>query len=311
VAGSNLLQTIAKSMLYTFPVPHTEKTAPLIRLTLALLLASATLTSVRADPPGTQTIPFFTAFRVIDTPPFESDSSVEGRNGWRVPRGHVTVAPFDGPSEAPALRIEPDSLVERPMVTTGNAEIWTTVTFRSAGGPRTLSELPVRPLSSVVLFSATRGIEALDGDGQGGGTMVNASTVIGGDRWRRLTIHHDFTRQRYDLFVDGLPRLINLGFRDHVDEFHGFIQGANASQSGMANAEISDGPPADVPYLLGDVLVNGHLNAGDVVGMVNAIHGEPLGRMQFLNADMDKSGAVDAADLDLLINKILGAGGEP
>lgn len=275
------------------------------RAVLGVLSAVCLARALPADPPASQPLPYATGFRVVDHPPIEAGQTIEAWNGWRVQRGQATVRAFDFEG-APAVRLEPDTVVQRPVVASGAPVVWTEVAFRSAGGPRSLADFPERPLAAVLRFHPTRGLEALDGDGLGGGTFRPTNTVVGGDRWRRLAIRHDFARQRYDVYVDGVPRLLALGFRDHVTELHGFMQGADAAEGGLAAVWISESPPPDVPHLLGDVQINGQLNAGDIVGLVNALHGQSLSLMQRINADIDESGTVDAVDLELLINLILG-----
>lgn len=262
---------------------------------------------VWADPPASQTLPFSTQFRVIDFPPHEAGPLIPGWGGWRLPRGRAAVEPFSGPGESPALILQPQTVVQRPILAPDTPVVWVSTVVRTSGGSTTLADLPDRPLAAAVVFDAVSGLVALDGNGAGGGTPRVLGVPLDPDVWFHLAIRQDFEHQTYDVFAEGFPLSLGLGFRDHVPEFHGFAQGAGAQPSGLASVLVSTAPPPEVPYLPGDVRINGIINAGDLVRLVNHLQaGVALSNMERLNADIDRDGDVDVDDRELLIGILLG-----
>ena len=63
-----------------------------------------------------------------------------------------------------------------------------------------------------VYFSATQGIQALNGDGAGGGTWTNSGVALDPSRFMRVGLRLNYWTQRWDLMVDGTQVLSNLGF---------------------------------------------------------------------------------------------------
>jgi hypothetical protein len=270
----------------------------------AVLLAAAT---ARADPPASFEPPYDTSFRIIDMPPIQPGQSLEGWTGWRVPRGQAAVDPFGGPNEAPAVILAPQTIIRRPILASGEPVVWTVTRIRTAGGDTQMGDLPSRPLAAAVAFDAEDGLYALDGDGSGGGTPVPLGIGLsGGASWRTLAIRHSYTRQRYDVYVDGTIRAARLGFRDHVAEHHGLLQGTDNAEARLSQISITTTTPEGIPYLLGDVTTNGIVTVADLVRLINALNGASLALQQDVNADLDENGAVTSDDRDRLIDLLLG-----
>jgi hypothetical protein len=90
--------------------------------------------------------------------------------------------------------------------------VWVDTWIMTAGGPF-VPAIPLLPKKSAVLvFDSLEGIQALDGDGEGGGVFVNSGVMLEGVTWHRITVKLDLTVKMWDLYVDGLLRVADLGF---------------------------------------------------------------------------------------------------
>jgi hypothetical protein len=85
--------------------------------------------------------------------------------------------------------------------------------------------IPTNIVSSVLFFSATSGILALNGDGQGGGTFLPAVDSFPSNAFVRVTIRNDYTAKKHSVWIDGVERLKDLGFKDNiVNGFNGALR---------------------------------------------------------------------------------------
>jgi hypothetical protein len=73
---------------------------------------------------------------------------------------------------------------------------------------------PAGEASAVLFFSASRGILALDGDGQGNGVFATVTNWFPADRFVRLSVRLDFAAQRYEVWIDGARRRTELRFKN-------------------------------------------------------------------------------------------------
>lgn len=277
-----------------------------LKLYPALLISALLCGAVVADPPPTMPLPYQTSFSVMDRPPAMPDQLIDGWTGWRVPRGHAAINPLAGPNSAAAIELQPETILRRPIEASEFDEVWTRTVVYTTGSPASTEGLPTRPLGAVLLFDNVRGMMALDGDGAGEGNLIILG-LSSTPKWRTVVIRHDFVAQRWDLWVDGLVWGHGFGFRDYVPHFSGLDVGAAESSSLVSQVRISATPPTGISFLLGDVRINGVVNAGDIVRLVNYLEGgDPLSNASFVNADIDHNNTVDEVDLDLLVNLILG-----
>jgi len=99
--------------------------------------------------------------------------------------------------------------------------LWVDAFFLESG----MTNIPVVPTnaaSSVLYFSATDGILALDGNGSGAGNFMQVVPTFPTNIFVRVTIRNDYAAKRYDVWVDGALRRAGLGFKDNsVARFSG------------------------------------------------------------------------------------------
>lgn len=69
--------------------------------------------------------------------------------------------------------------------------------------------------SSLVLFHATDGIQALNGNGTGGGAWVSTGVQVSGNGLQRITICQDYTAKNWTLYIDGQLIPGTFGFKNN------------------------------------------------------------------------------------------------
>lgn len=269
-----------------------------------LLVLTVLPARLLADPAPVHRLPYVNTFQVSSHPALEPHMPFPGWRGWRVPRGITSVQPFAGPGETQAVVLEPGSVIRHRVIPDGEDIVWVETMVRCTGGAASVDSLPARPNAAAVLFDATEGMVAIDGDGAGGGTLVECGVPSDG-RWRWVAIRHDFGAQQYSVMVDGATVASGLGFVDAVAEIHGFDFGAGESRAALSHLAIGTAPTRTFPSVRGDVRIDGLLNASDLVTLINHLGGEPLSPAQQENADVDLSGSIQPADVDALAELIL------
>jgi hypothetical protein len=179
---------------------------------------------------GQQNVPYNTGFEQTEPHPFYV-GSLNGQNSWQVTTGTAAVQAAEKHAGAQAVSLNADSEVSVALNGTGYNDVWVEGYFKGEGseGVPDLSKVPAA--SSFVYFSATDGVQALDGDGSGNGIFVNAGVAINSAQWYRITVRQDYGAKTWDLYVDGALKLSNLGFKDNsVTQLNGYIN-ANYSAS--------------------------------------------------------------------------------
>jgi hypothetical protein len=97
----------------------------------------------------------------------------------------------------------------------------------------------------VLVFDSLEGVQALDGNGAGGGTIVNSGVVLDGVKWHRINIKLDFDARRWNLYVNGLNRLTDLGFHSNdITGLSGMVRTSN-DRGSMDSLSFADIGPAD------------------------------------------------------------------
>jgi len=162
---------------------------------------------------------------------FESfpEGSVQGRSGWLVAQGEAAV--ITGVSRLGEKALQTGEGSEASLaLEVAESIIWVEVWVRTAGGPMVPAIPSLPKKSAAVIFDCVEGIQALDGDGTGGGTVLNSGDTLDESKWRRITVKLDFGNKKWDLYVDGQPRLKGLGF--HSNDVAGL--------SGMVRASCAE-----------------------------------------------------------------------
>jgi len=92
--------------------------------------------------------------------------------------------------------------------------VWVDSWHRDAGST-SQPLIPDELRSCVLCFSSTRGLLALDGDGHGNGIFVTVDSNIPSDQFVRVTLRIDYIAARYDVWINGVLKVSNLGFKDN------------------------------------------------------------------------------------------------
>ncbi len=139
--------------------------------------------------------------------------TVDGHDGWSVARGEAAVVIGSACSGEKALWAGEGSEVAVDVESTQGV-LWVELCVMSQGGTlvRQIPSLPKK--SAVLIFDNFEGIQALDGDGAGGGTMVSSGLLLDGT-WVRITVKLDFDLRTWDLYVNGQRRMKDLGFHSN------------------------------------------------------------------------------------------------
>ncbi len=169
---------------------------------LALIAATESLAAASSAGPE---VPFYEGFEWLP------EGSVDGRGGWSVSAGEASVVADCSRFGERSLRAGEGCEVALGVENSQNL-LWVDMWIITAGGPLVPAVPPQPKKSAVLAFDCLDGIQALDGDGMGGGVLVNSGVVLAGDRWHRVTVKLDFDVKRWELYVDGLLRLTDLGF---------------------------------------------------------------------------------------------------
>jgi len=100
-----------------------------------------------------------------------------------------------------------------PSIATAEPVVWIDAWHR---GPGSAAQpmLPEAPRAAVLFFSTTRGLLALDGDGQSNGVFVEIAPAPPADQFSRITLRLDYAAARYDVWVDSTLLRSGLGFKD-------------------------------------------------------------------------------------------------
>ena len=193
-------------------------------LTGVLALGLMTTGSLRAQEP----LPYESGFESGEG--FEK-GDLNGQGGWQVERGKATIS-GGGLDGGQALTVEPSDpngqvslYLERPESSVVFSDFWVKP---AAGEPIDDSQFAdlEGAITGFFKFDARGYLYVLDGDGEGGGTWVAASspvlTVEGGTPdFVRITIRQDFDSKTWDIAVDGKLQLVNLGLWDSDVEYLG------------------------------------------------------------------------------------------
>jgi len=197
-----------------------------------------------------------------------------------------------------SVALEANSEIDKTFNSGGATVIWMEGYFRGAGTTAEPS-FPADPAASaIVFFSATNGIQCLNGNGSGGGSWVNTGVSLDSNNWYKITIRQDYGTGKWKCYVDGVQKPASeLGFRDNVTELHGFLDFAD-TPSYLDTFRV-------LPAKKGDANGDGFVDVADVISLINDPNGSGMDIIQKDNADVDNSGTIDAQDLTALINNIL------
>lgn len=150
-------------------------------------------------------------------------SSLDGQNGWVATNAVVTNSLSQAGGQA--VQLNADSSISRSVAASN--EVWIIGSYRGNGSSGAPSYPAGEPAAAIIHFSADNGIQALNGDGVGGGTFQPASGGIltSDSTWTEVALHLVYNRspKYWDALVNGVPYQKNLGFRDaSINSLTGF-----------------------------------------------------------------------------------------
>jgi len=195
-------------------------------------------------PSGAVEVTYRTSFEQPDY--FAGD--IDGQDGWTDVSftGAGLVQNTEGINRGlQSLRIQPAAEVARPFTGSASGVVYIDGYYR---GP-TVSETPeVSSLpmgTSIILFHATSGILALDGDGTGGGDWKPTGTLVSSDTMQRITIRQDYNVPAWDLYIDGLLKATGLGFKDNtINRLNGInIETSENGPGFLDDFSVTTAPP--------------------------------------------------------------------
>jgi len=245
-----------------------------------------------------ESIPYQTEFEASEG--FVAGNSLNGVDGWIV-EGEADAKITDTVAQngSQSVMLEANSQIDKALTaTTEQKVIWMEGYFRGAGTTAD-ADFPGEPeASAIVFFSATKGIQCLNGDGSGSGSWVDSGISIDDTQWYKISIRQDYTSHIWRCYVNetAAPDQ-DLGFRNNIDTLKGFKNFAD-TVSYLDTFRV-------IPATKGDANGDQMVDAADVVTLVNDINGAAMGLIEKDNADVDNDGKVDQADLTALIDKIL------
>lgn len=208
------------------------------RIALVLFTLLAALTNRLAVNAIGASVPFAEDFEAMP------EGSVDGQDGWSVTAGEATVVTGSARFGEKALEAGDSSEVGLHVDSTQSA-FWVEIWVMTQGGPLVPAVAPLPKKSAVLVFDSLEGIQALDGDGAGGGTILSADILPGSETWHLITIMLDFDLKRWDLYVDGQRRLSDLGFHSNdVTGLSGMVR-TSCAQTNMDSLSFAAVGPED------------------------------------------------------------------
>lgn len=193
------------------------------QVALALVFSGLLVLSVGAAP----TIIYETGFEATDVSGANfTVGNLDGQGGWQA--SSATVIDTDAQAGSQSVALPADAWIEKSL--SGSGEIWIIGYYKGDGSTAAPSYPTEVPAASIVHFSATDGIQCLDGDGTGSGTWVPASggTPVSASKWTQIAIHIVYNSANpaasyWDCLVDGAVYQRGLGFRNNsVTSLTGF-----------------------------------------------------------------------------------------
>jgi len=157
--------------------------------------------------PANQTI----AHCDFEAPAF-APGDLAGQGDWSVLSGAPTIE--SGIAAVGNQSLSAQNSVFEWQASAATPSLWLDCWIRNPGSAAH-PMLPEAPRAAVLFFSSTRGLLALDGDGEGNGVFVEIDPAPPAGEFLRLTLHLDFANARYDVWTGGTLRRSGLRFKDN------------------------------------------------------------------------------------------------
>lgn len=261
------------------------------KISLVLILA-ATVAAPASE------VVYTTGFETADS--FTSGASIQNVDNWAVLAGDARVVTDNPQAGSQAVELTPNTVIDR-TISSSNPIVWVQGWFRGTGTTG-LPDFPAAPAASaIVFFSSTNGIQALNGNGTGGGTFMDSGSSLNASTWTKVALRLNYGAGTYNVYVNDASALASLGFRDSsVTQLNGF--------QNLASETSFFDEFAVIARRRFDANGDGSVNVGDAVAMVNEIvsAGSITNLIFRDNADTDLDGDIDATDREATVNELLG-----
>lgn len=264
------------------------------------LISAATLGLAVALPlciQAQQTLPYTTGFEG----PTYSAGNLNGQDNWVVSDGTATVQNTVAQAGAQAVKLDPNSTIDKAFDSGSYTSVWVEGYFRGEGSDGNPSFPSSPPASAIVFFDATNGIRCYDGKLAGPDFFTNTGDAVSAADFKKVTIKLDFGSKEWDCYVDNTLKLSALGFRDNsVAKFNGFTN-FSSKESYLDSFRA-------IPFVLGDGTLDADVNVGDVVLVTNIINGATSTSDAIVLTHLDvaaPSGAPNNDDLNGIVNIVL------
>lgn len=164
--------------------------------------------------PQYQGLLYATGFEPDEVKPYSPGNLAgQGATGlWSVSQGSAVIQQATSAHGVQAVQAG-ECIIDASLIATQSV-VWVDAFFLESG----LTNHPIIPTnvaSSLLYFSCTDGILALDGDGSGGGKFEPIVPTFPTNVFVRVTIRNDYATKRYDVWIDGVLRRAGLGFKDN------------------------------------------------------------------------------------------------
>lgn len=210
-------------------------------VTTVLSLCAATL-ALAAD------VPYLTGFEAADG---FSTGNLDGQDSWFVDSGISEVQNSTTAHGFQAVRLDSGASIGVAISGGVGSVVWVDTFVRTSGTENAPVLGSMSERSSVIHFSSTSGIQALDGDGSGSGIFQSVGVFPSGSSFQRITLRQDYSAHDWDLYIDGQLEASSLGFKDNsinrlsglrqYSEQTAYLDSVSATTLGITNDADGDG----------------------------------------------------------------------
>lgn len=261
-----------------------------------LLIAMLALT---ASAPASRVI-YQTGFDTGESVTWTAGASIESVDNWSVLAGDAKVTASDAQAGGQAVELAANTVINRDIAS-AESVVWVRGWFKGAGSASS-PDFPPTPLASAIVFFGSTGIQAWDGDGNGGAGngFTTTGQSLSPSAWTQVLLRLNYSAKRYDVFINSTRTNTNLGFRDNLIALQGFQN--LASETSFFDSF------AVVERVAFDANGDGSVNVADLVTIVNelATPGTITNPIYLDNADGNADGSVTATDRTTLANNLIG-----
>jgi len=244
------------------------------------------------------TVVYQTGFETSDNAGFVSGATIASVDSWSVLAGDAKIGTTTVQAGSQAVELAANTVIDR-NISSASSVVWVQGWFRGAGSAGS-PNFPASPAASAIVFFGSTDIQALNGNGSGGGTFSGTGVALSAAAFTKVALRLDYQARDYDVYVNDALELTGMGFRDNVAQLNGFQNLASEASFFDTFSVI-----ARAQY---DANGDRSINVADLVTIVNEITtpGTITNPIWRDNADGNGDNAINATDRGALVNQILG-----